>query len=130
MIQTGEASQQDMARRAVVQVMYELADGDARAASARCAPDARWWLPFDWAAELRGPDACARLAGLFAAATSVRVETVVVSPGGERAVVEVSAIPHVAIGRTAATSVLRLQGGLITDGRTYLDVAAWAGDVA
>lgn len=121
---------QDATRRAIVQLVEDLTSGSRDAAGSRCAPEARWWLPLDGADDLPAVRACDRLAGLLASADSVEVAALIVAPEGGRAVVELSVTPSGASQPTTATSVLRMDGGLVLEGATYLDVAAWAGSLA
>lgn len=121
---------QDATRRAMVQLVEDLTGGRHDAVASRCAAEASWWLPLDGGDALPAAQAGARLAGLLTSAESVEVSALIVAPDGTRAVVELNATPHGAPQPTTATSVLRLDGGLVSEGATYLDVAAWSGSLA
>jgi ketosteroid isomerase-like protein len=123
----GMTNAREAARRSVLQLVEELATGRADAAQSRCDPDARWWLPLDGADELPAAQACARLAHRLTSAGSVEVEALVVAPDGKHAVVELRATVDGGSETTTVTSVLRMNGALVTAGRTYVDVAAWGG---
>lgn len=55
---------------------------------------------------------------------------IIMSHDGEVAVVEQVVCPPGRADRTTVTSVVRMRAGLVAEGRTYADVAAWPDDAA
>lgn len=98
--------------------------GDSRTTIELCSPDVRWWTPLT-AGETTGPTAAwAALEQVLApAARPLRVTALAVDRDGSHGVVELCAETDSATRTTPfITSVVRLSGGAVVEGRTYTEL--------
>lgn len=113
------------ARHCLQRLASAWLDGSHAAIAETCRPSVRWWSPFapdglEGVGELSTHlDALLRDVG-----RPVEVTALVVNEEGTRGVVEMLSAATAGTPAAALTSVVELSGGQVTDGRTYVDVAA------
>ena len=116
----------DHQRALLARAFDDLGHGDAAALRGICAPDASWWLPLE-GPEPRGISEVADALVSLLAGKEAATQAVVLGADSRSAVVE-QLVRNPKGASTPVTSVLTLHDGVLTAGRTYLDVAAWRGD--
>lgn len=98
--------------------------GDRRTTIELCSPDVRWWTPLS-AGVVAGPtEAWAALEQVLAPAPRpLRVTALAVDRDGSHGVVELRAEPGPGTWTTPfITSVVKLSGGAVVEGRTYTEL--------
>lgn len=113
-------------RSEVMRLFGDLARGHGSPFRESCSSDVTWWLPLGPDSEHRGPADVERALIACLGAGDVVLESVVVAEDGSTAVVE-QLIGRLGAAPTPATSLIALTGGVVTAGRTYVDLAAWEG---
>jgi ketosteroid isomerase-like protein len=119
------AGSHEQQRERLARVFDDLARGNGSSLRDASAPDLSWWLPLG-RTEHRGIAEVEETLVRTLAGHAATLQSVVLGADGGSAVVE--QVLQVGEGsRTPATSVLTLRDGMVQQGRTYLDVAAWGG---
>lgn len=117
------ASSHEDQRALITRVFDDLGRGTGSSLRDLSAPDVRWWLPLGDAEHhdiAAVEEALVRTLGGKASL----LQSVILSADAGSAVVE--QMLQVGEGATTpATSVLTLREGIVVEGRTYLDTAAW-----
>jgi hypothetical protein len=115
----------DHRREVLAHLFAQLTAGSGAGLRAACAPEVSWWLPLDGSEHRGVADVEGALLHTFAD-RGAELQSMILSADGSSAVLE--HLLHLAAGHTTpATSVLTLSQDRVVEGRTYLDVAAWAG---
>ena len=117
---------QTSTRDKVTRLFGDLARGLGGPFQESTSPKVTWWLPLDPNNEHRGPADVERALIACLGAGDVTLESVVVAEDGSTAVVE-QRIARRGAAATTATSLISLTDGVITAGRTYVDLAASEG---
>lgn len=117
------ASSHEDQRALLARAFDDLGRGDGSSLRDISAPDVRWWLPLG---DTEHQDIAAvegALVRTLGGKAGV-LQSVVLSADARSAVVE--QVLQIGEGATTpATSVLTLREGMVVEGRTYLDTAAW-----